>query len=243
MCGRYALYGPKSRSRELKQELAESDRRIIRKLVDGLLETYAPRYNIAPQQGNPANFVPIVRHDEAGNLEAVFAQWWLLPHWSREPRIRHSTYNARVESVGTLASFREPFKRRRCLIPASGWYEWQELPSGNLPWFLQPASGDYALLAGLWDRWERGGEVIESCAIIVGSADEAEEPFHDRAPWTVEDADIGRWLDSGLTDPEAIGALLRPFEKGSLKVHRVDRRVNKAAINEPELIEPFVEER
>src|SRR5512147_2810517 len=132
MCGRYALYGPKSRSLQLKKDVTARERALIQKFIDEYLKQAAPRYNIAPQQGNPKNYVPIVRRGAGGELELAVVQWWLLPHWSKEPRIKHSTFNARIETVGSLASFREPFKRRRCLIPASGWYEWQELPSGNL---------------------------------------------------------------------------------------------------------------
>ena len=243
MCGRYALYGPKSRSLQVKEEVAARERALIQKFIDEYLARVAPRYNIAPQQGNPKNYVPIVRRSESGDLELAVVQWWLLPHWSKEPRIKHSTFNARIETVGSLASFRESFKRRRCLIPASGWYEWQELPTGKLPWYLHPAGEGVALFAGLWDRWERGGEVIESCAIIVGPADETSRPYHDRAPYTIADPDLGVWLDPAMKDADAAMKLLKPFDRGAVLVHRVDRRVNKAAIDDAALIEPVPEER
>ena len=107
MCGRYALYGPKSRSAETKREISASERALIQKFIDEYLKRVAPRYNIAPQQGNPKNYVPIVRRAEGGELELAVVQWWLLPYWSREARIRHSTFNARIETVHSLASFRE----------------------------------------------------------------------------------------------------------------------------------------
>jgi len=242
VCGRYALFGPKSRSLQLKKDVTARERALIQKFIDEYLKQVAPRYNIAPQQGNPKNFVPIVRRGEGGGIELALVQWWLLPYWSKEPRIKHSTFNARIETVRSLASFREAFKRRRCLIPASGWYEWQELPSGNLPWFLHPAQDDYVFFAGLWDRWEMGEQVIESCAIIVGPADETSKPYHDRAPYTVADEDIGAWLDPALQDADAAMKLLRPFGKGQLGVHRVDKRVNRATIDEPGLVEPIPEE-
>jgi putative SOS response-associated peptidase YedK len=243
MCGRYALYGPKSRSRDDERDVSATDRVLVQKLIDGLLETFTPRYNIAPQQGNPKNYVPIIRRGESGALEAVLVQWWLLPHWSKEARIRHSTFNARIETVGSLASFRESFKRRRCLIPASGWYEWQELPTGNLPWYVYPARGSFLLFAGLWDRWERAGEVLESCSIIVGPADESVKPYRDRQPFTVADDDIDAWLDPGMQDPAAAMRMLRPFEAAEVDAHRVHKRVNKASTDEPALIEPLPEER
>jgi putative SOS response-associated peptidase YedK len=89
-------------------------------------------------------------------------QWWLLPFWSKEPRIKYSTFNARIETVAKAASFCDPFKRRRCLIPAVGWYEWQETPSGKQPWYIRPADRNAAMLAGLWDRWQKDDQVIES---------------------------------------------------------------------------------
>lgn len=106
MCGRYALYGPKSRSLQLKQDVTSRERALIQKFIDEYLERVAPRYSIAPQQGNPKNFAPIVRRGPGGELELAVVQWWLLPHWSKEPRIKHSTFNARIETVGSLASFR-----------------------------------------------------------------------------------------------------------------------------------------
>lgn len=121
------------------------------------------RYNVAPQQGNPRNHIPIIRQDADGALGLTDMQWWLLPFWSEDPKIKYSTFNARVESVATSSSFREPFKRRRCLIPAKGWYEWQARPTGKQPWFFHAADDALLAFAGLWDRWERGDQVIESC--------------------------------------------------------------------------------
>jgi putative SOS response-associated peptidase YedK len=124
------------------------------------------RFNVAPQQGNPQNYVPVLRADADGALELIDMQWWLLPFWSKEARIKYATFNARVESVASSASFREPFRRRRCLIPARGWYEWQDTAGGKQPWYFQAADGALLAFAGLWDRWQGDGQVIESCTII-----------------------------------------------------------------------------
>src|SRR5450631_123336 len=129
-----------------------------------------PRFNIAPQQGNPSRYVPVVRANKDGQPEGVRLQWWLLPFWSKTPRIKYTTFNARVESITAAASFREPFKKRRCLVPVSGWYEWQELPTGNLPWYISPANDEAVMLAGIWERWEHDGEVVESFSLVVGEA-------------------------------------------------------------------------
>ena len=238
MCGRYALYGPKSRSRKEK-ELGDDERELVLRFVDEYLKQVAPRFNIAPQQGNPKNYVPIVRRNAQGALEMVMAQWWLLPFWSKERRIRYMTFNARIESAERLASFREPFRKRRCLVPASGWYEWQELATGNLPWYIHPLRDEALLFAGLWDRWELGGEVVESCSIIVGPANEAIKPFHHRMPYTV--SDVAAWLDPELQDAPAAANLLIPVPAGEIAAHRVSKRVNTARLDEERLIEPLTE--
>jgi putative SOS response-associated peptidase YedK len=118
MCGRYV---------SPEQAAIERQWHIGRHSQPTLSEPFAARYNVAPQQGNPANYIPVVRQADNGELELVRLQWWLLPFWSKEPRIKYSTFNARVETVAKAASFREPLKHRRCIIPALGWYEWQEL--------------------------------------------------------------------------------------------------------------------
>ena len=171
MCGRYV---------SPDQAAIERQWHIGRHNPPKLFDPFPARYNVAPQRGNPANYIPVVRQAEDGALELALLQWWLLPFWSKEPRIKYSTFNARVETVAKAASFREPLKRRRCIIPALGWYEWQELPTGNLPWYLHGAKGEVLAFAGLWDRWESGAEVIESCSIIVGPANKVFANIHDR---------------------------------------------------------------
>ncbi|MCC6473765.1 MAG: SOS response-associated peptidase [Burkholderiales bacterium] len=223
MCGRY-----------VSPDEAAIERRFHIGRHDG--NPFPARYNVAPQQGNPANFVPVVRADRDGALEVARLQWWLLPFWSKEPRIRHATFNARVETVAKLASFREPLRRRRCVVPALGWYEWQELPGGNLPWYLHGAHGEVLALAGLWDRWERNGQVIESCTIVVGPANAAFMPVHDRMPFVLCGASESRWLDRGLTSSQEALALLQPNPEEALRFHRVDKAVSNARNQGPALI-------
>jgi putative SOS response-associated peptidase YedK len=211
-------------------------------LSGGGAAPFAARYNVAPQQGNPANFIFVVREapDGApGELELARLQWWLLPHWSKEPRVKFSTFNARVENVARAASFREPFKRRRCLVPALGWYEWQELPGGNLPWFLHAATGELLAFAALWDRWEREGQVIESCSLVVGPANGAFSPIHDRMPFALPRERHGAWLDRALTDPDRVMALLQPNADAAIRFHRVGLRVSNARNQGPDLMAPL----
>jgi putative SOS response-associated peptidase YedK len=227
MCGRYV---------SPEQGAIEREWHIGRHNQPSLLERFAARYNVAPQQGNPANYVPVVRQAEDGALDLVRLQWWLLPYWSKEPRIKFSTFNARVETVATAASFREPLKRRRCIIPAMGWYEWQELPSGNLPWYLYDPKGGLLALAGLWDRWQGGAEAIESCSIIVGPANDRFGKIHDRMPFVLPQDRAEQWLDRKLTDAGTAMELLQPNADDAIAFHRVSTRVSNARNQTADLI-------
>jgi len=119
------------------------------------------RFNVPPQQDAPENYILAIRADPDGTLELTDFQWWLLPSWSKEATTIYSTFNARVENVATSASFKTPFWRQRCIIPAGGWYEWQVTPSGKRPWYFHSPNGAPLALAGIWDRWERGDHVID----------------------------------------------------------------------------------
>lgn len=228
MCGRYV---------SPEQAAIERQWHIGRHNQPKLSESFAARYNVAPQQGNPANYVPVVRQSEGGELELVRLQWWLLPFWSKEPRIKYSTFNARVETVVKAASFRDPLERRRCIIPALGWYEWQELPPGNLPWYLHSAKGELLAFAGLWDRWEGGAEGIESCSIIVGPVNSTFEKICDRMPFALPPDRAEQWLDRKVTDAGKALALLQPNPDGAIAFHRVSTRVSNARNQGAELIE------
>lgn len=196
------------------------------------------RFNVAPQQGNPQNYIPVIRADADGTLELTDMQWWLLQCWSLEPHIKYSTFNARVETVAKANSFKESFKRRRCLVPARGWYEWQDRPGGKQPWFFHAAQGELLAFAGIWDRWEKGGQVIESCAIIVGDPDPAVRAVHDRQPFVIPTADQAAWLSHDLMDPEKILKLLRRPVEGQIAFYRVGRAVGNVRNQGPQLMLP-----
>jgi len=138
-----------------------------------------PRYNVAPSTS-----ILVVRAGEEGQRELVRMKWGLVPHWSVEPKTSYSTSNARAETVDSKPVFRAAFKHRRCLIPANGWYEWQILPEQKYkqPWYYRGTRGDILAFAGLWERWEHAGQVLESCTIIVTGANAVTRPVHDRMP-------------------------------------------------------------
>jgi putative SOS response-associated peptidase YedK len=230
MCGRFVT--PDEREIE---DFWHIGRKNWKNPFAGLRET---RFNVAPQQGNPQNYIPVIRADADGTLELTDMQWWLLPFWSDVPRIKYTTFNARVESVATSSSFREPFKRRRCLIPARGWFEWQTLPDGKQPWFFPAADAGLLAFAGIWDEWKRDGTVIESCAIIVGDPDLAVRSVHDRQPFVIAQEDQAAWLSPALTDTDAILELLRHPPAGSIAFHRVSKAVGNVSNQGPELVRP-----
>lgn len=206
------------------------------------LRDLPPRYNIAPQQGEPANYVPIVRHTRDNVPELAVVQWWLLPYWSKTPRIRYTTFNARAEELTNKPAFREPLRRRRCLVPATGWYEWQEMPRPpNLPWYIHPTKTKGLMFAGLWDRWKGDGEVIESCSIIVTKPNAMLASVHDRMPVVLDPGDYAIWLDRTVTEADKVLPLLGPAPEGAIAMRRVSTRVNNARNEGPDLIEPIAE--
>jgi putative SOS response-associated peptidase YedK len=134
------------------------------------------------------------------------------------------------------ASFRDPLKRRRCIIPALGWYEWQDLPSGKVPWYLHGPKGELLAFAGLWDRWEGGAEVIESCSIVVGEANKAFEKIHDRMPFVLSPERAEQWLDRKLTDAGRAMELLQPNPDDAIAFYRVSASVSNARNQGADLI-------
>ena len=144
MCGRFTLHTPESQIREaFNLEHTEPL---------GL----NPSYNIAPSQS-----IPIIRDSET-NREMVMARWGLIPGWSKESKTKYSTINARIESVAAKPTYRTPFKRQRCLIPADGFYEWKQVEGNKVPHHIRLKDGKVFAFAGLWDHWEGDGETLES---------------------------------------------------------------------------------
>ena len=196
-----------------------------------------PRYNIAPS----ANILA-VRNTQDSERELVQLKWGLVPHWSVEPKTSYSTANAKAETVDTKPAFRSAFKSRRCLIPVDGWYEWQLLPDQKYkqPWYYHAADNRPVAVAGLWEHWEHGDQVLESCTLIVCEANDIARPVHDRMPVVLGEADWEAWLDPGLA-AGAAKEMLKPCPNDWLSVHAVSRAVSYARNEGPELIRPLAE--
>jgi putative SOS response-associated peptidase YedK len=191
-----------------------------------------PRYNLAPSQ-------PVWAIRVAGGVrELVALRWGLVPAWSPEPRTSYSTHNARAETAVEKPTYRQAFRRRRCLIPADGFYEWQAIGKGKQPYCIAPADGRPLAFAGLWERWARDGQVLESCTILVTQANEIMAPIHDRMPAILDPAAEARWLDPELTDPAALQPLLVPCPPERLRVWPVSPAVNSTRHDGPDLMAP-----
>jgi putative SOS response-associated peptidase YedK len=225
MCGRFALYVTLA-------ELAD--------LFDlpALPEHFAPRYNIAPTQ--PVGIVRV--NPQTSVREWAFAVWGLIPSWSKDPSMGARMINARAETVDEKPSFRAAFRRRRCVIPASGFYEWVKQGNTKQPHYITSASGGILGFAGLWESWNGpGGEQIESCTILTTDANEAIARLHNRMPVILAPEDYDEWLgaagDASPAQLSQLKHLFRPFPAEMLLFYPVSIYVNSPRNEGEECIE------
>lgn len=219
MCGRYALHA-QPEVIALQFGLAEAPK--------GL----RARYNIAPSQE-----VPVVRCRPGGERELVPMRWGLVPHWSKEPKTGFSTINARAETVDAKPAYRTAFRRRRCLVPASGWYEWQATPRGKQPCYFRPRTGELLAFAGLWERWGEGEEAFDSYTIIVTDANDLARTVHNRMPVVLGPDAYAVWLEPAITDAYKLKPLLVPCPDEWLEAYAVSTGVNSPRNDEAALID------
>ena len=232
MCGRYVLTTPG----EVLAQIFETA-----PPPEELLAALAPRYNIAPTQQ-----VPIVRRAPATATaaavprELAVVQWGLVPHWAKDPAIGNKLINARAETAAEKPSFRDSMKRRRCLIPADGFYEWQKLGKGKQPWLLRLKSGETFAFAGLWSSWKGtgGGEPLETCAILTTTPNELTATVHDRMPVILPATTWQHWLDEAAQSTP-FTELLVSFPSAQMEAFPVSKRVNSPANEGPENIVPI----
>lgn len=191
----------------------------------------APRFNIAPSQ----QILAVVAVDGERHLESF--RWGLLPHWARSQRPSYATINARAESVESKPAFRVPFRRRRCIIPADGFYEWQGEAGHRRPWRIEPQQrGGLFSFAGLWEVWEQGEEVIRSCTIIVTGANAQMRPIHARMPLMLPERSWSAWLDP-LTPLGELREMVRTMPAEPLHLYRVDPYVNNPRHDDPRCLQ------
>jgi len=208
---------------------------LYRLTLDTPPHNFQPRYNVCPT--DPVD--TIVAED--GKRDLVRMRWGLVPRWWSKPlkELRLATFNARAETVTEKPFFREAFKRNRCLVPVSGYYEWQDTTGGKQPWYFMARDGSPALtIAGLWDEWRdrARGERLKSCTMIITEPNKFVGEVHDRMPVLLAEKDFEPWLD-GTAGVE----LLKPAPDDALQRWPVSKRVNssRAPTDDPALIEPI----
>jgi putative SOS response-associated peptidase YedK len=239
MCGRYVSVRSND---DLTEEFDAID------ATNG--EWEAPDYNVAPTK--PVRIVvnrPL--RDEDGTpaktptRQLRVVSWGLIPSWAKDRKTQGRMFNARVESVATTNAFRRPYAKRRCLVPADGWYEWQLTDDGKQPMLMTPEDGHSIAFAGLYEFWGEKGQTVTTCTIITGPAQGALAEIHERMPLVLPRTAWERWLDPAVEDPKDV---LQPWDEAAgerLELRPVSPAVNKVDNNGPELlqrVEPQPEE-
>lgn len=212
------------------------------------LAAWQGRFNITP-----ASMIPVVRA-AAGDAKAgrgreiVFMRWGLVPFWAKEPSIGSRLTNARSDSLASKPAFREAWKRRRCLIPATAFYEWHTPSGGGAkePYAIASAHGEVLSFGGIWERWRdptdpHAAELL-TVAIMTTDANGLMRPIHDRMPVLVPPEARDQWLDAGVVPSEALSPWLTPAPEGVLRAWRVSSMVNNARNDRPGCLEPLRDE-
>ena len=192
-----------------------------------------PRYNGCPSQEFAA-----CRLDERADPTIAKLRWGLVPAWAKDPNVVGRLINARAETVHEKPAFRAAFRRRRCLIPADGWLEWRKEGSAKQPYFITAANEEPVSFAGLWERWNKDAETIESFTILTTGACATLNDIHHRQPAIIETADFDEWLEPG-TDTERLLEMARTPSRGPFKRWPVSTRVNSARNDDPNLLLPL----
>lgn len=234
MCGRYAS------SAEVDELVEEFD------IVEVLPGVPGPSWNVAPTDVVRA----VVDRTPAGAglpvRSLVPMRWGLVPYWSQDPSGGARLINARGETAAHKPSFRAAYRRRRCLLPADGYYEWQKLGSRKQPWFVHRTDGHPLAMAGLWETWvdrrqaeDAPGRVLVTCTVLTTSAIDELGHVHDRMPLTVRPEARDAWLDPRVQDPDEVAGLLGAEEAGEITSHPVGAAVGKVSTNHPGLVDPI----
>lgn len=202
--------------------------------VARFLEEVGPRYNIAPTQT-----VIVVNDDGTRHLTRM--QWGLIPSWAKDPAIGNRMINARAETVATKPAFRVALRKRRCLIPADGFFEWTPAGRRKQPVHIALKNREPFGFAGLWETWTApGGQEIKTCTIITTEANDLLKPIHDRMPVILSKDAERVWLDPTIQDPAILLPLLRPYPSDEMEVYPVSAKVNSPANDGPWCIQPLL---
>jgi putative SOS response-associated peptidase YedK len=241
MCARYTLNPFANLTPDQLAVFAGHDARFVPEpsFADFAAMKMERPWNIAPTQR-----VPVIRVNPAtGKREIVRLGWGLIPAWAKEGRRLPRPVNAKAETIAKLPMFREPFRKRRCLMPATGFYEWRDAGTKHAqPWFIRLAHTEVFAFAAIWDAWtpksKPDAPPVETCALVTTTANAAMRVIHDRMPVILPPDRYDAWLDPREEDPAKLAALLLPCPDEWLTLHPVSRRVNNARSNSPDLTDP-----
>jgi putative SOS response-associated peptidase YedK len=222
MCGRFVL---RCTVDEVKEEFDIGD----------IQWSFEPSYNIAPGQ-------EVLAVLNGGQKRLARMRWGLIPSWSKDPAIGNRMINARAETLAHKPSFARPLKDRRCLIVASGFYEWRVSEGKKFPVYVRLQSDRPFGFAGLYEIWQpEGGDPVTSCTIITTLPNELLAPIHNRMPVIIQRDDRALWLDHAVREPQRLLPLLKPLPAGEMKAYDVSTRCNSPQYNKPDCIEPVHE--
>ena len=196
---------------------------------------FTPRYNIAPSQS-----IAAIRIDpDTTTRTLVMLRWGLIPSWAKDPKIAHQCINAKAETVAEKPSFRSAFKKRRCLVIATGFYEWQIHGRAKQPMWIGLRSQQPFAFAGLWEHWTPAeGEPLETCTIITTEPNDLMAPIHNRMPVILSPTSYDQWLDPTFQQVASLNALLRPYPSTALTAYPVSTLVNNPRHDTPQCLEP-----
>jgi putative SOS response-associated peptidase YedK len=223
MCGRYAVFAGKEKIQEAFGVSSDDS---------GLFE---PNFN-----ATPGSLLPVVLLGKARVKRIGSLRWGLIPSWAEELSVGYSMINARSETLLEKPSFKKPFQRQRCIVPASGFYEWQTLGKTKIPYYIRTLDQEVMGFAGLFDKWEKDGQTVFSFTIITTNANDLLAPLHERMPVILRKKEYDDWLDPLFDDLGMLQGMLRAYPTERMALYRVSEAVNTATNNGPELVRPVM---
>lgn len=197
-------------------------------LTQLLVEITGQKFNVSTQLNTaPTEQTPVLLKTTEGEWDLRSMRWWLVPYWAKEPTTKYAMFNAKSETLSSSRAFKEPFKRRRCVLPVSGYYEWKLEGGVKVPYYIEPENDSGFALAALWDRWRGADQVIESCTIVTAAAPPAMQDIHHRIPVHLAMHQVEEWVGADTT-PDTLQALLQPEIRVPIQVSTMSTYVNNA---------------
>jgi putative SOS response-associated peptidase YedK len=221
MCGRFGLWAdPGQIENHFKVQLPQS---------------LPFRYNIAPSQE-----IPAIRVSKEGKRKLTMLRWGLIPFWAKEQSSKYKMINARADTVFSKPAYKAAVRRRRCLVPATGFFEWKRGERSKQPYLVRGRDSDLFSMAGIWEHWENSetGDVIESCAILTTRPNSVVGELHDRMPVIIKPESYPTWLDPNIQSQEQLTPLMEPYPNEKTVIQPINREVNNPANDNPSVIQP-----